>query len=149
LQTNKVKYLIGKTDLYHSIDRMELAEELSKRSKNAGITSDILIQVNIGCEESKGGFELAEAKEAYQQIKALPNLRIKGFMAMLPLSDDEQLLTSLAKKMRTLYDEVRATDDNIEYLSMGMSGDWKLCVENGSNMIRIGTTLFGARNYNK
>jgi hypothetical protein len=149
LQTNKVKYLIGKTDLYHSVDRMELAEELSKRSKNAGITSDILIQVNIGCEESKGGFELAEAKEAYQQIKALPNLRIKGFMAMLPLSDDEQLLTSLAKKMRTLYDEVRATDDNIEYLSMGMSGDWKLCVENGSNMIRIGTTLFGARNYNK
>jgi hypothetical protein len=149
LQTNKVKYLVGKTFLYHSIDRMELAEELSKRSKNANITSDILAQVNIGNEETKGGFLLNEAKQAYLDMKKLPNLHIKGFMAMLPFTDDVALLTNLAKQMRALYDEVRATDSEICYLSMGMSGDWRLCVENGANMIRIGTTLFGARNYNK
>jgi hypothetical protein len=149
LQTNKVKYLIGKTDLYQSVDRMELAEELSKRSQRANVTSNILIQVNIGNEESKGGFELDKAKEAYQSIKAMPNLKIKGFMAMLPISDDEQYLSELVRLMRALFDDVRANDMNIEYLSMGMSGDWKLCVANGANMIRLGTTLFGARNYNK
>lgn len=147
LQTNKVKYLIGKTDLYHSVDRLGLAEELSKRSQKAEATSEILIQINIGNEESKGGFELDGVISAYQAIKAMPNLKIKGLMAMLPYIDDEVELRRLATLMRQAFDELKALDDNIEFLSMGMSGDWRLCVECGANMIRVGTTLFGARNY--
>lgn len=149
LQTNKVKYLIGKTDLYESCDRFELADEINKRSVKAGIVSDVLIQINIGCEESKGGFDYSEGFAAYEKIKAMEGLRVKGFMAMLPISDDEEYLASLVKKMRALYDRAKENDDNIEFLSMGMSGDYKLCVKNGSNMVRIGTTIFGHRNYDK
>ena len=124
---------------------MPLAEELSKKSAAAGITSDILIQINIGNEEAKGGFSLEEAESAYKKIAALPALRVKGLMAMLPLSDDNVLLYSLATKMRGLYDMLRAQDDNFEYLSMGMSGDWQICVKAGSNMLRLGTSIFGKR----
>ena len=148
LQLNKVKYLIGRTYLYQSVDRMELAEEISKRSERAGVTSDCLIQINIGNEESKGGFEYDDGLAAYEKICALPALKVKGLMAMLPISDDEQFLRSLAKKMRELYDKLREKGADIEYLSMGMSGDWKLCVECGSNMVRLGTSIFGARHYN-
>lgn len=149
LQTNKVKYLIGKTYLYHSCDRMELANELSKRSEKANVISNVLIQINIGCEESKGGFEYEDGFKAYEEVKNLPNLRVKGFMAMLPISSDEEYLLSLVKKMRALYDKAKAQDENIEFLSMGMSGDYELCLRGGSNMVRIGTTIFGARSYNK
>ena len=147
LQTNKVKYLIGKVDLYHSIDRLALAEELSKRSEKAGVTSEILLQINIGNEETKGGFDYEQAEKSYETIKSLPALKIKGLMAMLPFTDDTALLRELAQKMRKLYDKFKRTDENFEYLSMGMSGDWKLCIEAGSNMIRVGTSIFGERNY--
>ena len=148
LQTNKVKYLIGRTYLYQSVDRLELADEISKRSERAGVVSDCLIQINIGNEETKGGFEYDEGLAAYQKISAMPALKIKGLMAMLPFSDDEELLRTLAKKMRALFEKLRDKDENIRYLSMGMSGDWKLCVECGSNMVRLGTSIFGARHYN-
>lgn len=147
LQTNKIKYLLGKVDLYHSIDRLNLAEELSKRSEAASVTSDILIQINIGDEQTKGGFGYADAINAYERIKALPALKIRGLMAMLPFTDDTAELERLAKKMRTSFEELREKDKNIEYLSMGMSGDWRICVQAGSNMIRLGTSIFGARNY--
>lgn len=148
LQTNKVKYLIGRTYLYQSVDRLELAEEISKRSERAGVVSNCLIQINIGNEETKSGFEYDEGLAAYQKISAMPALKIKGLMAMLPFSDNEELLRTLAKKMRTLFEKLRNKDENIRYLSMGMSGDWKLCVECGSNMVRLGTSIFGARHYN-
>ena len=148
LQTNKVKYLIGRTYLYQSVDRYELAEEISKRSERANVTSDCLIQINIGNEETKGGFEYDEGLEAYEKISAMPALKVKGLMAMLPISDDEALLRDLAKKMRALYEKLRGKDGDIRYLSMGMSGDWKLCVECGSNMVRLGTSIFGPRHYN-
>lgn len=146
LQTNKIKYLLGKCDLYQSVDRLPLAEELSKRSAAAGVVSNVLLQINAGNEETKGGFSFGEAKSAYLAVKKLPALNVQGLMAMLPLSDDETLLRELAVKMRALYDELNGMDGNFKYLSMGMSGDWKLCVECGSNMIRIGTALFGKRN---
>lgn len=149
LQTNKVKYLIGKVDLYHSVDRMALAEELSKRSENAKVVSNILLQVNIGNEESKGGFAVDEIVAAYEEIKAMPALRIKGLMAMLPNIEDKGKLEELATIMRIKYNLIKAEDKNFEYLSMGMSGDWQICIEAGSNMIRLGTAIFGARNYNK
>ena len=148
LQTNKVKYLIGKTYLYQSVDRFELAEEISKRSERAGVTSDCLIQINIGNEETKGGFEYDDGPDAYKKISAMPALKVKGLMAMLPFTDDENVLRPLAKKMRELFERLREKDSDIEFLSMGMSGDWKLCVECGSNMVRLGTSIFGARHYN-
>lgn len=145
LQTNKIKYLLGRCDLYQSADRYELAEELSKKSAAKGLVSNILLQVNAGNEETKGGFSFEEIFGAYERIKGLSSLKIEGLMAMLPFTDDEKLLRSLATKMRETYDKLRAGDENIKYLSMGMSGDWKLCVECGSNMIRVGTTIFGPR----
>ena len=148
LQTNKVKYLIGKTYLYQSVDRFELAEEISKRSERAGVTSDCLIQINIGNEETKGGFEYDDGVAAYEKISTMPALKVKGLMAMLPFTDDENVLRPLAKKMRELFERLREKDSDIEFLSMGMSGDWKLCVECGSNMVRLGTSIFGARHYN-
>lgn len=147
LQTNKIKYLLGKCDLYQSVDRLSLAEELSKKSVAAGVTSNILLQINAGNEESKGGFSFEEIDNMYAVIGNLPALKIEGIMAMLPFTDDEKLLRSLAQKVRNVYDRLKQGDGNIKYLSMGMSGDWKLCIECGSNMIRVGTTIFGARHY--
>ena len=145
LQTNKVKYLVGRTHLIHSVDRDELVSELARSCEKAGVTQDILIQVNIGCEESKGGYPPEDAYAAYLRIKKTAALRVKGFMAMLPASDDEKLLVPLCEKMRSLFDRARAEDPDIEHLSMGMSGDWKLCLRHGANMIRLGTYIFGER----
>ena len=149
LQTNKVKYLVGKIDLFHSCDRYELATEISRVSVGRGVVSDVLVQINAGDEATKGGFPIEKAYEAYQTIKMMQGIRVKGFMAMLPHSEDEGLLASLADKMRAIYEAVRAEDGAIEYLSMGMSGDYRLCIEHGSNMIRVGSTIFGAREYKK
>ncbi len=148
LQTNKVKYLIGKTYLYHSVDRNELAEEIAKRSVRAQITSDILIQINIGNEESKGGYPLSEGFEAFKRLSQTEGLRVKGFMAMLPAEGEEGYLADLVKQMRALFERAKKESADVEYLSMGMSGDWKLCLAHGANMIRIGSAIFGERNYN-
>ena len=147
LQTNKVKYLIGKTYLIHSLDRLELADELQKRAERAGWTADCLLEINIGSELSKSGFSLDEGMSAYEKMRAYPNIRVRGLMAMLPVSQDFQQLRSLCLSMRQFYDTIKVQDGNISYLSMGMSGDWRLCVECGSNMIRLGTSLFGPRAY--
>ncbi len=147
LQTNKVKYLIGKIDLYHSCDRDDLAKELAKQSLKLGITSDILIQINIGKEDSKGGYAPEEAKETFFRLSATDGLRVRGFMAMLPETDDEELLVRLTCEMRALFDWAKTQSKEVSYLSMGMSGDYKLCIRHGSNMIRVGSTIFGARNY--
>ncbi len=145
LQTNKIKYLIGKVDLYHSVDRIGLAEELSLAGDKKGANLNILLQVNIGNEATKGGFEFDELFSAYERIAAMPALKIKGLMAMLPASDDAALLYSLARKMRTAYDKLKDGAPGISVLSMGMSGDYRLCIDAGSNMIRLGTAVFGKR----
>ena len=147
LQTNKVKYLVGKVDLYHSVDRLNLAQVLSEKSKKAEVISNVLLQVNIGNEESKGGFSLDETDAVYAIIRALPAIKVTGLMAMLPDTDDKKLLYSLAEKMRQKYDYFRERDENFTHLSMGMSGDYELCISAGSNMIRLGTAIFGNRNY--
>ena len=148
LQTNKIKYLLGKVDLYHSVDRMNLAEELSRQGERKGVISNILLQVNIGNEETKGGFDFNELTRAYLAVKALPALKIKGLMAMLPNSDDTAYLCTLAHRMRDAYDELKRADSDICVLSMGMSGDYHMCLDAGSNMIRLGTAIFNSRNYN-
>ena len=147
LQTNKVKYLIGKIDLYHSCDRDELVEELAKRSKNLGIVSNVLIQINIGDEESKGGYSYADAQAVFARLSNTEGLCVKGFMAMLPAAQEETTLRALTRKMRSLFEWAKTQSSEVEYLSMGMSGDYKLCIEEGSNVIRVGSTIFGARDY--
>ena len=147
LQTNKIKYLIGKIELYHSCDREDLATELARQSLKLGITSNVLIQINIGEEESKGGYAYETAKETFHRLSKMEGLCVKGFMAMLPEVEDEALLRSLVRKMRTLYDWAKEQSSDVEYLSMGMSGDYKLCIEEGSNVIRVGSTIFGKREY--
>ena len=149
VQTNKLKYLVGKIELFHSCDRDELACEIARLSLQRGVVSDVLIQINIGNEESKGGYAYDDAKSAIAKLSMQDGLKVKGLMAMLPETDDETLLRALAKKMRRLFDELKKDYADMEYLSMGMSGDYKLCVEEGSNMIRVGSTIFGARDYSK
>lgn len=149
LQTNKVKYLVGEIGLFHSCDRDELASELSRISLNRGVVSEILIQVNIGREASKGGYAPEFAKEAFCRLRETPGLKVRGFMAMLPDSDDQALLGGLADEMRALYEEAKSSDPEISFLSMGMSGDYRLCIAHGSNMIRLGSTIFGARDYSR
>ena len=147
LQTNKVKYLVGKVELFHSCDRDELAGEIARLSLKQGIVSNVLLQVNIGEESTKGGYAYEEAKEAFLRLTKTDGLRVKGFMAMLPESQDAELLRSLVRKMRALFEWSKAYSCDVEFLSMGMSGDYKLCVEEGSNVVRLGSTIFGARNY--
>ncbi len=147
LQTNKVKYLIGKISLYHSCDRDDLASEIARLSLKNGVISNVLAQINIGNEASKGGYPFEEAKEAFLRLVKTEGLRVRGFMAMLPEVNDRELLVSLTKKMRGLFEWAKGQADGIDYLSMGMSGDYRLCVEHGSNMIRVGSTIFGARDY--
>lgn len=145
LQRNKVKYLIGKTFLIQSVDRDSLAEEIARLSSESGTVTDILIQINVGNEPSKGGYPLAEGMAALDRLSSVRGLRVKGFMAMLPQTDDEKILVPLCKEMRALFERARGIYPETEYLSMGMSGDWELCIEHGSNMVRLGTALFGKR----
>lgn len=145
LQTNKVKYLVGQVDLFHSCDRDALAEEISRLSLLKGVVSDVLVQVNIGMEATKGGYPPEQTLAAVERLSALKGLRVRGLMAMLPASENEAYLKELAQKMRVLFEQVRKKCENAVYLSMGMSGDYKLCVECGSNMVRLGSTIFGER----
>lgn len=147
LQTNKVKYLVGKVELFHSCDRDELADEIARLSVQRGVVSDILVQVNIGGEATKGGYAPNEAQEAFFRLSERQGLRVKGFMAMLPESDDTGLLRALTRRMRELFDWAKTQSAETEFLSMGMSGDFPLCIAEGSNMVRVGSTIFGARNY--
>jgi pyridoxal phosphate enzyme (YggS family) len=149
LQTNKVKYLVGKVALFHSCDRDDLANEIANQSIKQGIVSNVLIQVNIGEEDTKGGYAYAEAKNVYARLSKTEGIRVKGFMAMLPNLEDTAYLRDLARQMRALFEWGKTQSADVEYLSMGMSGDYALCVEHGSNMIRVGSTVFGARDYSK
>ena len=147
LQTNKIKYLLGKIDLYHSCDREELACELARQSLAKGIVSNVLIQINVGEEVSKGGYTYDEGKEVFARLAGMEGLCVKGFMAMLPASCEEAQAREMVRKMRRLYEWAKTQSSSVEYLSMGMSGDYRLCVGEGSNVIRLGSTIFWAREY--
>jgi len=146
LQTNKVKYLVGKISLIQSVDSIKLAKAISDESVKKGVVQNILIEINIGGEESKSGVSPEDAIETVKAISELPNVIVKGLMAMLPESDDQKYLATLCKKVRAIYDEIK-TFTPAEYLSVGMSGDYKIAIANGSNMIRVGSKIFGKRNY--
>ena len=122
---------------------IELLEEINRQSEKANVITNVLLELNLG-EEQKGGFPLENLSDVLSLTKNYSNVKVKGLMAMLPDSEDTLLLESLAKKVRENYDNFKALYP-FEYLSMGMSNDYKLCIENGSNMIRVGSKIFGRR----
>lgn len=153
LQTNKVKYIIDKVGLIHSVDSMRLAEEIDKRAGQRGKTMDILIQVNAANEESKFGISSEEAGSLIRNIlDRCRNIRIKGLMCIAPFEDnpeDAAIYFGQVKKLFDEYSSIKHPNIDFEYLSMGMSNDYEVAIKEGSNMIRIGTAIFGQRNYNK
>lgn len=153
LQTNKVKYIIDKVYMIHSIDRLSLCDEIQKRAEKIGKTINCLIQVNISKEESKHGILEEDAIDFVKTIaKNYPNIRIKGLMTMAPNTDDKDLVRSVFKGLKDL--AIKIDKENIENismdeLSMGMSNDFEIAVEEGATFVRVGTSIFGQRNYNK
>lgn len=154
LQSNKVKYIIDKVSLIHSVDSFRLAEEIQRRAFQHGIVMDILIQINAAEEESKFGINLEETTTLIQEIlDQCPNIRICGLMTIAPFEEDPESVRKFFYQLHEIYDHCSKTLDhpNLEfkYLSMGMSHDFRVAIEEGSNLVRIGTALFGARNYTK
>ena len=147
LQTNKVKYLIGKVGLIQSLDRDELAQEISKRSVNAGVVTDTLIEVSIAGEEQKGGIPVNELIEFAGRVNEMPGIRVKGLMTVMPIAEDIETLRPYFRQMRGFFEELKRAGMDMEVLSMGMSNDWRIAAEEGSNMVRIGRGIFGSRNY--
>jgi pyridoxal phosphate enzyme (YggS family) len=147
LQTNKVKYLVGGVSLIQSVDSLHLAQEIGKCATKKGIVQDILVEVNVGGELSKSGFSLDNALESVKNVALIDGVCIKGLMAMLPKSQDEDYLAGLVRKMRKLYNDLICQGFDFKYLSVGMSADYRVALDNGSNMIRIGSGIFGKRNY--
>lgn len=148
LQTNKVKYLVGKVSLIQSVDSVKLAGEIDRVASKNNLVQDVLIEINVGGELSKSGFDLENAfTNTLNIVKEYKNIRILGLMAMLPKSDDENYLISLCDKARDLYEQLKEKGLPFKYLSMGMSNDYQLTIKHGSNMIRLGRDIFGQRNY--
>jgi PLP dependent protein len=147
LQTNKVRQIVGQVHRIHSVDRTKLAKEIAKRSVTAGITSDILVQVNVGEEESKGGISAADAERELGAILELPNLNLHGLMCIPPfLSPDE--VRPYFVQLRELRDRLEpALGVKLPDLSMGMSGDYETAIAEGATLVRVGSAIFGARTY--
>ena len=145
LQTNKVKYLVGKVNTIHSVDSVNLANEISKRAKSLNLTQNILIEINIGGELSKSGFSKENAIESALALSKLDNVNLVGVMAMLPKSEDEEYLSTLSSEVRDIYDKLNQLGIKLSMLSMGMSNDYKIAIKNGANAVRLGSIIFGKR----
>lgn len=145
LQTNKVKYIIGKTKLIHSVDSVKLAEEIERLSKKAGVITDILIEVNISGEETKSGISEDEILPFLEKAENFSNVKVKGFMTMAPKFAPEDEIRQIFKKLYKIFVDISQKKYNnisMEYLSMGMSSDYVIAVEEGANIVRIGSKIF-------
>ena len=153
LQTNKVKYIIDKVSMIHSANSEKLIAEINKRAQAAGLRMDILIEVNIGCEESKSGIMPDMAEELAYRTAGLDNVRLRGFMAIPPVNVDGSSEIYFDRMHRLFSDLKDKTKDDsrfrIDTLSMGMSGDYEAAIKHGSTIVRIGSVLYGYRNYSK
>lgn len=151
LQRNKVKYLVGKTELIHSVDSIRLAEQIEKEYAKNGETANILIEVNMAQEESKFGITSQETEELIRKISTFEHIRIKGLMTIAPYTDNPETNRVYFRQMKKLSVDIRDKNiDNVsmDVLSMGMTGDYQVAIEEGSTMVRVGTGIFGERNYN-
>ena len=149
LQTNKVKYIIDKVDMIHSLDRISLAKEIDRQAAKIGKVMDVLCEVNLGEEESKSGVLLSEVEDFVMEISKFKNIRLCGFMAIPPIMTDISTQMEYFKKIMDLYIDIstkKMDNSNISVLSIGMSSDYDLAIECGSNLVRIGTAAFGNRN---
>lgn len=150
LQRNKVKYLIGKVYLIHSVDSLRLAEEISRESQKNHVETNILIEVNIAEEDSKFGTTREEALSLVEQISVLPSIHIQGLMTIAPFVENAEENRNCFRKLRELsVDIMHKNIDNVSMnvLSMGMTGDYEVAIEEGADCVRVGTGIFGERNY--
>ncbi len=152
LQTNKVKQIVDKVDLIQSVDSVKLAKEISKQSAARNIVSNVLVEVNIGKEENKSGVMPEMAEELLCEISTMDNISVKGLMTIPPICENKQKICKYFNKMHNIFIDISSKKlDNIsmEILSMGMSSDYYEAILEGATMVRIGSSLFGARNYAK
>ena len=150
LQRNKVKYIVDKACLIHSVDSLRLAQEIEKEAEKKDVQSDILIEINIGGEETKSGIAKGEAVQLICDIAPLERVHIKGLMAIVPPVDDPEDARGYFKEMKAIFEEVKAMEIpgvEMKELSMGMTGDFEVAIEEGATMVRVGTAIFGARSY--
>ena len=147
LQKNKVKYIAKFIALIHSVDRISLAKEIDKHAKKENRKIDCLIQLKISREESKFGLQINDFKNFYESLKNYDNLNIIGLMGMATFTNDNELVNEEFKMIKTIYDDMVLIDSRFKVLSIGMSDDYDIALENGSNMIRVGSKIFGKRNY--
>lgn len=150
LQTNKVKYIIDKVDLIHSVDSLKLAEEINKRAAAKNIVADILLEVNVAEEDSKFGIKTAECEERVREISQLQNVRIRGLMTVAPFVEDAEENRPYFKQLKQLLVDInnkKIDNVNMDILSMGMTGDYEVAIEEGATIVRVGTGIFGARVY--
>ncbi len=140
LQTNKVKYVVGKAELIHSVDSIHLAEAINERAEKEKLVQDILLEVNISGEESKYGLTIAQIPAIIKEIKELSNLNFKGFMTMAPLGAPENEIRAIFKTAYGLFSEYKK--DGAEILSMGMSKDFEIAIEEGATHVRVGSAIF-------
>lgn len=152
LQTNKVKYIIDKVHMIHSVDSMKIAKEIDKRAAAKGLIMDILIQVNPASEKSKFGISTGETENLIKEIlECCKNIRIRGLMCVVPFAEDPEEIRGYFAQVKEQYDQYGKISHerlDFKYLSMGMTHDYKVAVEEGSNLVRIGTAIFGERVYN-
>ena len=148
LQTNKVKQAVALFSLIHSVDSERLADEIDRCARLAGKVQDVLIQVNVGGEETKSGIAPSQADHLAVYMDSLPNLRLRGAMTIAPLVEDAEMTRPVFQEMRIIFERLRqkiSRPEDFRWLSMGMTHDYRIAVSEGANMIRIGTGLFGAR----
>ena len=151
LQTNKVKYIVGKTELIHSVDSLKLAEMIEKESQKHGCVTDILVEVNVAEEESKFGLRMEEVIPFIEKIVQYPHINVRGLMTIAPFVENPEENRTIFADLHKLYVDIKEKNiDNgtVSILSMGMTNDYEVAIEEGATMVRIGTGIFGARNYN-
>lgn len=150
LQTNKVKQIAGEVDMIESVDSVKLAKEISRVSQKKGLVSNVLVEVNVGREESKSGIYIENLEELLCEIASFDSIKVKGLMTIPPICDNDAELSKYFGAMHQSFIDIRDKKiDNIDMdiLSMGMSGDFEAAIANGSNIVRVGSAIFGARKY--
>ncbi len=151
LQRNKVKYLVGKIHLIHSLDSCKLLDEIEKQFGKSGDIANVLIQINIGQEESKTGVDIKDLDEILERCEKCNNVKVKGLMATIPIGNEDSCRYYFSQ-MKKIFNDLKCrnyANISMDTLSIGMSGDYKVAIEVGANMVRIGEGIFGKRNYNK
>ena len=147
VQSNKVKYMAPYVSLIHGVDSLKLLKEINKQAQKNNRIIDCLLQIHIATEESKYGLSVQESQQAIKIAKELPHLRIKGLMGMASFTEDQKQIEREFAGLKSLYDQYIEQKIPLKVLSMGMSGDFLIAIEQGSNMIRVGSKIFGPRNY--